>query len=238
MAEHLAEEEQIEAIKRWWKESWKSIVFPVGAAIVIYAGWSFREAHIEKQAILGSEKYDQLVQTIEVQPGQELSDEQKSKAVSLANEIAENFSGTAYDNLATLILARLKVDENKLDEAEKLISSVVSRAANESTATLAKARLAKIYYAQGKLDAAFGLVSSPVSPAYDSLYAELRGDVLAAKGEKAKANIAYQLALNTLPPQQFSRRSIIQLKLDATRVPEASDTVAEANVDSEAEAAE
>ena len=37
MAQHLTEEEQIEALKRWWKENWLSIVLPIVVAVVGYA---------------------------------------------------------------------------------------------------------------------------------------------------------------------------------------------------------
>ncbi len=218
MADHLTEEEQIEAIKRWWHENWKSIVFPVFAAAAIYLGWNWYQADQARKASEGSAKYEVLLQTMDLQPGQKLSDEDKTTVRTTANEIISEYGSSSYADFSKMILAKLAVDDNKLDEAASLLKEVSSAGANDSTAVLARARLAKVYYAQGKLDDALGLASAPVSEAYKALYAEVRGDIFVAKGNKRKANEAFQVALASLPPQQFTRRNIIQFKLDATQV--------------------
>lgn len=233
MADHLTEEEQIESIKRWWNENWKSIVFPLFAAGAIYVGWGWYQDNLEQKASEGSVKYEALLKTLDLQPGQELSEEDKTKIRTSANDIIAEHKGSSYADFSKMILAKIAVDESNLDQAASLLKDVGASSANESTAILARARLAKVYYAQDNFDAALGLVSVPVSEAYKALYSEIQGDIYMVKGEKKKANEAFTSALGSLPPQQFSRRNIIQMKLDATEVVVESDAPSVAVNDTE-----
>ena len=50
---------------------------------------------------------------------------------------------------------------------------------------------------------------------YAPLYADLRGDVLAAQGKHAEARAAYEAALEKSDRERVRYRRIIELKLDA-----------------------
>ncbi|WGO97120.1 tetratricopeptide repeat protein [Saccharophagus degradans] len=228
MSDHITEEEQIEAIKRWWSENWASIVLPVVILIVGYAGWSYWGDYKEARAQEGSAAFQVLLEKVEAQPGQKLSADAIADAQLEAQSIASEFSGSLYADMSNLLLARLAVESGKLDEAEAALNAVIASPANESVVGLAKARLAKVYAAQGKYAEASTLVGSTEQEAYKALYAEIRGDIALAQGDLPTAHTAYNEALNGLTSAQYSRRGLLDLKIQASKTEDVAAAEAEA----------
>jgi predicted negative regulator of RcsB-dependent stress response len=52
-------------------------------------------------------------------------------------------------------------------------------------------------------------------PAFETLFEDLRGDILAAQGKSADARAAYRTALAKARGDAAATRELIQLKLDA-----------------------
>lgn len=220
MADHLTEEEQIIALKNWWNEYWKSVVIPIVAVVVGYFGWSTWQDQKQLKAASGGAKYLDLVKVMEVQPGAKLSDQQKSNAQLIATELIEEYAETLYADQANLILARFAVDAKDLNGAQAFLQRVVDNGSNSAIKDLATTRLARVKIANKEFDAALALVTASTSKetGYKSLFAEVRGDALAGKGNAESAKTAYQEAIENLPPEQFNRRSILQLKIDGTDI--------------------
>lgn len=218
MSAHLTEEEQIEALKRWWQSNGKIVVAVILAGIIGWFGWNLWQDRQQTLAESASSKYSELMATINTAPGTSLTDEQTATARQRAGEIIAAQPDSLYGNLAALILAQLAVDSGDLAQAETQLKAVIGHAANAGMAKLAKLRLARVLSAQGDYEAALALVSGSIDAAFEAAYAETRGDIYMAQDQLALAQTAYQQALAALPPQQASRRSLLQLKLDNTRV--------------------
>lgn len=218
MADHLTEEEQIEALKRWWNEYWKSVVIPIVLVVAGYYGWTEFQAQKEAKAQAGGLKYDQLVTVMKTDPGQSLSDDKTATAKALAAGMIEEYSGTLYADQATLILARFAVAEGDLAAASAYLQGVSEAGGNTAIKLLAKSRLARVKVAQGEYDAAIALASGNGDSEFSSVFAEVRGDALAAQGSVDAATTAYQDAIDNLPASQFSRRSILQMKVDGADI--------------------
>jgi len=218
VADHLTEEEQIDALKSWWKEYWKSIVLPIGAAVAVYFGWNQWSEQQLANAEAGGAKYEELVKSMETAPGQSLSAEQVALAKVAAAELIDSFSGSLYADHANLILARLAVNEKDMAAAEGFLMAVVSGGSNKAIEDLAKGRLARVKLAKQDYDGALALVSASGDSAYKSMFAEIRGDALAGQGNVLAAKTAFQEAIDNLAGDQFSRRSIIQLKIDGVDI--------------------
>lgn len=220
MSDHITEEEQIEAIKRWWSENWVSIVLPVAIFVVGYAGWSYWGDYKESRAEEGSAAFQVLLEKVETQPGTKLDDEALADAKAEAEAIAAEFKGSLYGDMSNLMIARLAVQAGEYGEAESMLKAVVANPVNDSVASLAKARLAKVYADQEKFGEASALVASTNQEAYKSLYAEIRGDIALAQGDLAAAHTAFQEAIENLGTAQYSRRGLIELKLQASKTEE------------------
>lgn len=234
MADHLTEEEQIETIKNWWRENWFSVVLPIVLAALAYTAWNYWGNYQATQAQLASDKYQALIEVVEGAGDLSLSDEAIEQATSLAVNLSESHGGTLYADMAELILARLSVDAGNLAVAEVQLQKVVDGGQTAAVKNIARSRLAKVLLAQEKYDAALAMVVANSDPAMKAQFAEIRGDIYLDQDLLREANTAYQEALDSLDENNFSRRSLLQFKLQAS----ASDEEEEASADAETANAE
>lgn len=187
MVEYATEEEQIEAVRRWWRENGRAVITGViigVAALVAWRGWAW---YTENRALAASAVYEQVL--AEVNSGD------TEALVEQAQRLRKRYGSTAYAALGAFAAARAEVDAGKLDAAADWLRWVMDNADEVNTQRLARARLARVMGEQGKTDAALDLLDAEVPSAYTALYAEIRGDLLSDKGEREAAAEAYRQAL-------------------------------------------
>jgi len=208
------DDEQLEALKNWWKENGKQIVTTVVVVAAGYFGWTFWQDQRADHINGGSEVYIQLLQAAEqAEVGGVALDEELQTVRYLADQLVSEFGDTQYALLGALVAARTAVEADDLEEAATRLQWALDNADNDAESQLASYRLAKIRVAQGELDAAFVLIANPTLE-YTSLYADLRGDILLQQGDKEGAVAAYQQALDSLLPGQEYYASTLELKID------------------------
>jgi len=218
VAEHLTDEEQLEALKRWWKDNGSSTVATVVIAVVGYFGWQYWETSQQAQAEAASAIYQQMIEASQVQPGQVISEESAATAGHLAGELKSNHASSLYAQQGALMLAKLAVENKDLDQAAAEIKWVLAQNPDEALALLAHLRLAKIFYGQEQYDAALGELTMQNTGAFTAAFEDLKGDILLAQGDRQGARAAYQLALISLLPAEGARRALLEMKLNDVKV--------------------
>lgn len=219
MSVHLTEEEQLEVLKRWWKDYGKVVIIAIVAAVAIYFAWTTWQDKNNATKESASAQYDALVKLLNVEPGKTLSDADKNTAATIASEIkAKNGTGL-YAQSAAFYLAKSAVDAGDLDKAVTELQWILSSKPDIATAQLAHVRLARVYVAKGAYTEAQAQLAEEPSKAFASEYAEVRGDLLKAQGNKEAAATAYQKALETTDPQQQERAMVLQMKADELKSP-------------------
>jgi len=132
----------------------------------------------------------------------------------LGAEIIDKYGSTAYGPMAALLLAKNNHANGDAAAAAARLQWAIDKAKDDETAALARLRLAGIRLDEKKYDEALALLEAKHAQAFAPLYADLRGDVLAAQGKTAEAREAYKLALEkSLPNSNY--RNVLQIKLDA-----------------------
>jgi predicted negative regulator of RcsB-dependent stress response len=213
---HLTEEEQLEVLKRWWKDYGKAIITAIVIAVASYFGWTAWQEKQQAKAESASVQYESLIKLVTVEPGKSLSDADKTTAQHIAGELKEKNGHSLYAQGAAFFLAKLAVDANDLDKAVAELQWILAAKPDVATAQLAKVRLARVYVAKTAYAEAQALLAEEPSAAFASEYAEVRGDILAAQGNKDAAVTAYKKALETNSAQQQGggRTVVLQMKLD------------------------
>jgi predicted negative regulator of RcsB-dependent stress response len=79
---------------------------------------------------------------------------------------------------------------------------------------LARLRLANVLLDEKDYDEAQKVLAIRPEPAFEALFEDVRGDVLAAQGKRTEAKAAYSAALAKLKPGDDAARDLVQLKLD------------------------
>jgi len=193
MTEELkTEEEQIEAIKKWWNENGKSLIVTVVVVLSGYFGWNGYQDHLQKQGESAATVYQELVNKV-TKPVAEQSDAEKNELVKLASQLQDEFNGTLYADFGSLYLAKFAVEAGNFDDAVAKLRPL-TLSAEAPVKHIAQVRLARVLIQQEKADEALALVELVPDPAFTAQYEEVKGDALFAKGELAKARLAYQSA--------------------------------------------
>ncbi len=225
MSTHLTEEEQLEVLKRWWKDYGKTVVAAIVAAVVVYFAWTAWQDKQRVKAESASSQYDTLVKLVSVEQGKTLSEADKATAEHMANELKEKNGKTLYAQGAAFYLAKAAVDAGNLDKAVTELQWILSSKPDVATAQLARVRLARVYVAKAAYTEAQAQIAEEPSKAFASEYAEVRGDILKAQGNKEAAATAYKKALETTDPQNQERSMVLQMKADELKTVDAAPAI-------------
>ncbi len=200
----ISEDEQVEALKKWWKENGTAVIVGIVIGISVVVGvWQYRE-YTETQAIEASNVYIQFTEALAKQDAEQVKQE--------FDELQKEYKGTSYAMLAALHMARQAVEKKQYPQAEQHLRWAVNNSGHESLAHVARIRLADLLVAQEKYDEAMTLLDAKVDSAFAAQYQEIRGDIYSAKGQSDKAREAYAAALE-MPTLFGKRRDFLQMKL-------------------------
>ncbi len=212
METYDSEQEQIEAIKKWWKENGRSVIAGLVIGLGGIAGWKSWVAYQETQAVSASIAYDQLVQMID--------SKRRDEAKQHGERLVEEFPGSAYAGLSSLLLARVAMEQGDTEAARHYLQWVADHASFPELKHVATLRLARLLLQDGTADAALELLADQIPIGFEAAYAETRGDILAAKGDLSAARVAYTLALSRVSVAS-ANRELLQMKLDDLGTPAA-----------------
>jgi predicted negative regulator of RcsB-dependent stress response len=205
MAYDLDEQEQLAAIKAWWKQHGDLVTWVIIAALAAYAVWAFWGNYQRKQAEQASQLY------YEIQSAVQSSDSERVQRI--ASDMQEKFGSTAYAPMANLVAARVAYDLKKPDVAKGRLNWIVEKGNGDGYKAIARIRLAGILLDEKKYDEAQSILNTEFPEAFASMAEDRRGDVYYAQDKLDEARTAYQSALTKAAPEDPGR-SLIQLKLE------------------------
>jgi len=189
---HASEKEQIESLKKWWKENGSSLV--TGALLgvsLIFGGkaWvNWKDTRMEN----ASNSYA-LMQAA-------LKQNDVDAVRNQANDLITNASGSGYAPLAALTLARLAMQDGEIAAAQGQLEWALEHAKTPQLADITRSRLVRVLIDQEEYAQAEAVLSQVTDAGgYQAIYAELQGDLAFAQGESKRAAEAYQEALALLP---------------------------------------
>lgn len=212
MADLRTEEEQVEAIKNWWKENGRTTILGIVLAITAVTSWQYWKNFKQTNAEQSSVMYQNFISAASVQQGQPLSDENRKTAVHLAEQLKTDYSSSTYSQYATLWLAKSMVEQGDYAAARKHLAWVLEQEPELSIKAVAQLRMARIFLQEGAHDQALSYVNVDIPEGFVSEYSEVKGDILAAKGDEEGAFTAYQAALSSVKSAQL--HPILEMKRD------------------------
>ena len=200
MSVYQTEEEQVEAIKKWWKENGTSVVAGVVIGLGAVFGWQGWNSYQDRMGKEASVAFSQLLGAVNAG-----NTESASKQAEL---LRVEYESSNYAMLAAMAQARLKLEQGDSAAARSQLEWTLQNSDDDSLKTLAQLNLARILLSEGDLDGAAGLAAISEG-GFAADFAELRGDIAAARKQLEEARDAYSqaLALNANPQR-------LQMKLD------------------------
>jgi predicted negative regulator of RcsB-dependent stress response len=202
----LEEQEQLDDLKAWWKQ-WGNLVTGVVLAVAIgilgVQGWRYWKGKEAEQASVLFVALSSAVKANDV-----------AKAKEAAAQIEDRFANTGYAPRAALLIAKLLFDTGDKPGATAQLQLLLDRGGEDELKQIARVRLAEVQF-DGKLyDDALRTLDAKHDEAFAGVYADLRGDILAAASRPSEARTAYQTALTKLDAKS-PYHSFVQAKLDA-----------------------
>lgn len=210
---YQTEEEQIEAIKKWWKDNGTSVIVGVLLALSAVFGWKTWQTHDIERAEKASVAYEAVVNAVENAQSTDADSLENSTVNHLGEKMLEEYKGTTYSELTALLLAKHAVEKDDLEGAVKQLQWAVDNTDDESIRMVAKLRLAKVLLAQNKADDALAILNSEQVAAFEATVEELKGDIYLSKDDKDQARRAYKTASAAAKKANIPR-PLLDLKLD------------------------
>lgn len=208
MATHIDDEEELENLKRWWKENWVALATGLGIGVGAIGGWEAYQRWHDGRSETASQMYEEMKKAL-AEPKADGKSDEVSKIV---DRLTSDYGGTPYAATASLRLAQAAVEKGDLAAAVVSLSWVIDHADDDGLVRLAKLRKARALFALEKQDEALSVLSGDADT-FTGLFEELRGDILLAKGDRAAARSAYEKALASADEAAVNR-SLLEQKLD------------------------
>ncbi|EOW9314538.1 TPA: YfgM family protein [Vibrio cholerae] len=194
------EEQQVEAIKDWWKENGKAVIFGAVIGLGGLFGWRYYQDSVVAVQEAASQSYSKAMDALQAKG---IESEGTIQTFIDANKETE------YAVLAAMQLAKAQVEAGQLDEALAQLEWAKGATKDAALKPLLTFRVARLQAEQGQFDDALTQLTSIQEKSWAGRVAELRGDILMRKGDSAAAYAAY-----TEAQQAEDASQTLQMKLD------------------------
>jgi predicted negative regulator of RcsB-dependent stress response len=203
---HETEEQQVEALKHWWKENGSSIITGVLLGLALLFGAKSWFAYQERVAENASNIYATMMVA--------LDNDEETVVNEKAGTLIADYSATPYAPLAALTLAKIKLERGELEAAHAQLQWALDNTDSDVIGEIVRLRLARVMLAEGNPGGAEALIGTAgTGTAFEPLYLELSGDIEAARDNPGGARDEYRQALADMPPG-FPGRPVVELKYE------------------------
>lgn len=202
----LQEQEQVDALKAFWKQYGSLLTWALVVALGSYAAWNGWRAYERDRATKAAALFEELDKSLQA------ADLQRSARVQA--DLRERYPGTAWAAQGALALSRAQFDGGKSEDALASLQWAIGNAQPAELRALARVRAAGLHLDAGRFDEALKLLEPSEVKGFEALAADRRGDVLQAQGKTAPAVDAYREAFNAMP-STIEYRRVVEAKLTA-----------------------
>ncbi len=186
--EFETEEQELDALKKWWKKYGKIVIagIIIGGGLIV--GWRFYQEYKLNHAEKASALYEVVLQA--AGSAGDINTQQTQ-----VNELMAQYADTPYAALSALVLSGQQAKSGDNVKAAQQLEWVIKNSSAVEVSTIARLRLARIMLATEQFDLALNLVNSEYPESFTALFEELKGDLYVARGETELARIAYDKAI-------------------------------------------
>jgi predicted negative regulator of RcsB-dependent stress response len=201
----LQEQEQVEALKAWWKENGKWVIGALVVGLLSFSGIRFWKSYQSGQAAEASKLYVEVLKQASTNDAKRVGD--------AADALVSRYGNSAYATRAQLLAAQANLQARDIARAKVELQWVIEHASETGVQDTARLKLASVLLDEKKYDEALKQLDAVHPESFTGLFADLRGDVLSAQGKVAEARAAYQQAFDKTDAKSMYR-NLIQLKMD------------------------
>jgi predicted negative regulator of RcsB-dependent stress response len=202
LASYESDEEQIEALKRWWKENGGSLLTgTVIVLVVLFGSRQWQGAQLAK-AEEASDLYENFIPLVADFQTNGLDDSGIATLEVFYNQLRNDHTDTIYTRYGAMLMASVYVAQENYDQASAELNWILDnpelgfmQKAEEELFLSARLRLARVMLAQGQAQQALDLIIAVEPLELVASYAEVQGDAYLQLGQIEQARSAYERAI-------------------------------------------
>lgn len=203
-----SEEQQVEAIKSWWKKNGNTLIIGAVVGLAGLWGWRFYNESVISNQEATSQAYSDMLLQFEAQ-----EDEKDLESISaFAADNADN----NYGVLASLLLAKEAVTQKNYELAKTQLVQLQSQNSYEPLNAVINLRLARIQAELGEYEQALATLALISEKRFLAKAYQVKGSVYLQQGEVNQARTAFQDAINA---SQGRVDPVLQLQFDDLALP-------------------
>lgn len=202
----MHEQEQVDALKAWWRENGTRIIMALVLVAIVMGGmfgWKYWQGTRQAEAFA---LFQQVAKQAETNDAKRVDD--------AAAAVVAKFGQSIYAVRAQLLAAQFNINLKNYASAASQLQWVTEHASDHALQDIARLELANMRLDEKKYDEALKLLNAEHTESFDSLYLGAKGDVYNAQGKKDEARAAYKQALEKAA-SRGSYPATLQVKLDA-----------------------
>ncbi|RBO12188.1 MULTISPECIES: YfgM family protein [Pantoea] len=196
------ENEQVDALRRFFADNGKALAIGVVVGIAALGGWRYWSLHQENSGKAASAEYQQLTSAMQADKPESLE--------AVASFASEN--SNTYGALAALDLAKQYVETSQLDKAIALLQKGLNDTKDANLQAVINLRLARIQLQQKQADAALATLDNVKGDGWSAIVADIRGEALLSKGDKQGARDAWSKGAGSQASPAL--KQMLQMKID------------------------
>ena len=183
---YQTEEQQVDAIKKYWKDNGTAIIAGLFIGFGSFIGYNLYKDNQLEQELATSEAYQLVVESA----GKE-GDVYTKKGETF---IAEN-GDSSYSTLTALSLAKKAASDKDWPQVEKFLVIAIEKASEAGIKGIATLRLARVQIQQEQFEKALNTLATPLPDSFKAAVEETKGDAFMKQGKTELARSAYQAAI-------------------------------------------
>jgi predicted negative regulator of RcsB-dependent stress response len=199
---YQTEEQQVEAIKGFWKENGTAVIAGLVLGFAGFIGFNYY-----KDAQLANEvETSDAYQTVMESAGKN----EKLFSTSANKFITEN-KDSSYASLTAFALAKEASTHKDWPQVAKHLTTAIESATNQGVKAIASVRLARVQIQLEQYTEALATLSVTLPESFKGVVEETKGDAYFKQGKAELARNAYQAALDV---EGQANNSALQMKLN------------------------
>jgi predicted negative regulator of RcsB-dependent stress response len=206
----LQEQEQLDALKAFWKQYGNLITWVLILALGAFAAWNGWNWYQRDLAVKAGAMFEELDRAALAGDAE--------RAGRIFNDLKSRYATTTFAQHGALTAARTQVDKGLAEPAQATLTWAADNGPDPDLRALARLRLAGLLFEAKQYDAALKQLEAIKSQAFEALVADRRGDVLLAQGKADEARKAYQTAWAAMD-EKLDYRRLVEAKLVALAAP-------------------
>lgn len=203
MEVYTTENEQIDAIKRFFVNKGKALLIGLVIGVGVIIGWNYWQSHQANSLQESAQSFEQI--SSQLQTG-------SNQALAAAEQFA-NETNNIYGVLTNIELAKIAVEKSDIASAEKALLKALTIAKVDDLKDLLNVRLARIQLALNKTDQALISLTQVQDKGWSTIVEDIRGDILLKKGDIAGARAAYSKGIESSGAEMM--KTILKIKINS-----------------------